>query len=63
MGNIGEVIIERDGKKYGAIYSVRAGMLEVRTHTESRSLELRDRDPEALARSTLTEIINAQPSR
>jgi hypothetical protein len=35
-------------------------MLTVKTHTESRTLELRDRDPAALARDVLGDIVNTQ---
>jgi hypothetical protein len=63
MSNKGEVTIERDGKQYGATYSLSNGMLQVKTHTESRSLELEGREADDLARSVLSEIVNAQPKR
>jgi hypothetical protein len=62
MPNIGEVTIERDGKQYGATFTISDGMLHLKTHTETRSLEIGNKEPEALARSTLLEIVNAQPA-
>jgi hypothetical protein len=59
----GEVIIERDGKQYGATYTLSNGMLHVKTHTETRSLDLGDEDPATLARRALTEIVDAQPRK
>jgi hypothetical protein len=56
----GEVIVERGNKQYGATYTVRSGMLHLKTHTETRSIELGDNDPDAVARATLTEIVDAQ---
>lgn len=56
----GEVTIERDGKQYGATYSISSGMLRIKTHTETRSLELGDQEPENLARKVLAEIVRAQ---
>ena len=61
MTNKGEVTIERAGKQYGATYTVERGMLQIKTHTETRSLELEGRDPETLVRRVLSEIVNAQP--
>ena len=63
MTNSGEVIIERDGKQYGATYSVRDGMLHLKTHTETRSVEIGNQNPETLARGVLTEIVSAQGSK
>jgi len=63
MKNSGEVTIDRDGKQFGATYQVADGMLQIKTHTETRSVELDGQDPETLVRSVLTEIVNAQPSR
>jgi hypothetical protein len=60
MSSTGEVTIERGGKQYGSTYAVSNGMLHVKTHTETRSLELGDQDPGTLARDALIEIINAQ---
>jgi hypothetical protein len=59
----GEVTIERGGKQYGATYAVTDGMLHVKTHTETRSIELGKEEPEALTRRVLTEIVDAQPNR
>jgi hypothetical protein len=56
----GEVTVERGGKMYGATYTVEHGMVQVRTHTETRSVELRGDDvPEAVARRVLDEILDA----
>jgi hypothetical protein len=56
----GEVTVERGGKTYGATYTVEHGMVQVRTHTETRSVELGRGDvPEAVARRVLDEIIDA----
>ncbi len=60
MAGSSEVTIERDGKQFGATYCLHKGMLEVKTHTETRSIEIGDRDPAALARQMLTEIVEAQ---
>jgi hypothetical protein len=60
MATTGEVTLESGGKQYGATFSVNNGMLEVKTHTEVRSLELGNRTPEALARQVLDEIVRAQ---
>jgi hypothetical protein len=62
MTTSGEVTIERGGKQYGATYTLANGMLQVKTHTESRSIELGNQEPEAVARRVLTEIVNAQPN-
>jgi hypothetical protein len=62
MTNTREVTIKSDGKQYGATYFVANGMLHINTHTESRSVEIGQQEPEALARSVLTEIVNAQPN-
>jgi len=62
MSNSGEVTLERDGKQYGATYTVTNGMLQIKTHTETRSVELGGQEPETLVRRVLTEIVNAQPS-
>lgn len=63
MTNTGEVTIENGGKQYGATYTIENGMLQIRTHTESRSVELGKQEPDVLARRVLTEIVNAQPNR
>jgi hypothetical protein len=60
--NSAEIIIRRDGIDYGAEYSVSGGMLHLKTHTETRSIELGDQEPEELARHTLTEIVDGQSS-
>ena len=60
MADTGEVTVERNGRQYGATYSVSNGMLHLKTHTETRSIELIDHNPETLARDTLTEIVNSQ---
>lgn len=59
----GEVTIESGGKQYGATFTVTKGMLHVKTHTETRSIELGKQEPEVLARRVLTEIVDAQPDR
>lgn len=60
MGADGEVTLERDGRQYGATFAVSSmGMLTVKTHTETRMLELRDRDTETLAREVLGDIVDA----
>ena len=60
MTNTGEVTVEREGRRYGATYRVQDGMLHVNTHTESRSVELSNQNPEQLAREVLNEVVNAQ---
>ena len=55
----GEVTIERGGKTYGATYVVEHGMVTVKTHTETRSIELGSEWPEQGARRTLNEIIDS----
>ena len=55
----GEVTVERGGKTYGATYTVEHGMVQVRTHTETRSVALGSEVPEAVARRVLDEIIEA----
>jgi hypothetical protein len=62
MSQQGEVTLIKSGRQYGAKYIVDHGKLYVRTHTESRSLELCDRDPADLARAILEEIVGAQPN-
>jgi hypothetical protein len=61
MTQSGEVTLERGGKRYGATYTVRDGIVHVKTHTEVRSLELGNEDPNILARRALQEIVDAQP--
>jgi hypothetical protein len=63
MANSGEVTIERGDRHYGATYTVTNNMLQIKTHTETRSVELDGQDPEALVRRVLFEIVDAQPSR
>lgn len=60
MANTGEVTVERDGRRYGATYNVRDGMLHVKTHTEVRSVELGHQNPDEVARNVLNEVVNAQ---
>ena len=57
-----EVTIQHNGKQFGATFSIRNGMLDLKTHTESRSVELGDEDPATLAQRVLTEIVEAQPN-
>jgi hypothetical protein len=56
----GEVVIKRGERQYGATYTVSGGMLHLKTHTETRALELADGDPDELARAALTEIVDGQ---
>lgn len=58
-----EVTIQQDGQQYGATFSIRNGMLDVKTHTETRSVELKGEDPASLARRVLAEIVSEQPNR
>jgi len=59
MKPTGEVTVERDGKTYGATYEVKGSMVIVKTHTETRSVQLDGSPPEVLARRVLNEIIDA----
>jgi hypothetical protein len=59
MKSSGEVTIKRGGKTYGATYVVEHGMVTVKTHTETRSIELGSDLPEEVARRTLNEIIDS----
>jgi hypothetical protein len=59
MKDSGEVTLEHEGKLYGATYSVSNGMLLVKTHTETRSMEVDGQDAEQLARQTLKDIVSA----
>jgi hypothetical protein len=59
MKATGEVTVERDGKVYGATYEVKDSMVIVKTHTETRSVQLGQSAPEVLARQVLNEIIDA----
>ena len=63
MANNGEVTVERDGKTYAATYTVERGMVNVKTHTETRSVDLGNSTPEAIARNVLNEIVDAQRSK
>ena len=63
MANDSEVTVERDGRTYAATYAVEHGMVCVKTHTETRSVELGNSTPEAIARSVLNEIIDSQASK
>ena len=60
MSNSGEVTLERDGKTYAATYTVEHGMVNLKTHTETRSVQLGNDTPEAVARAALREIVEAQ---
>ena len=59
----GEVTYENHGRQYGATYAVSNGMLQVKTHTETRSVELKGQDPKAVAQRVLAEIVKAQPDK
>ena len=61
MADSGDVTLEQGGKRYGATYTVQNGILHLKTHTEVRSLELGNDDPQQLARRALQEIVDAQP--
>jgi hypothetical protein len=52
----GKVTVEREGRTYAATITVEQGMVHIQTHTETRSVELADSTPEAVARSVLNEI-------
>ena len=58
MKSSGEVTIKRGGKIYGATY-VEHGMVTVKTHTETRSIELGSDTPEEVARRALNEFVDA----
>jgi hypothetical protein len=60
MAKSSEVTVKREGKTYAATYTVERGMVHIKTHTETRSVELGDGKPEEIARSVLNEIIDAQ---
>jgi hypothetical protein len=53
------VTVKRGGKTYAATYTVEHGMVHVKTHTETRSVEIGDGDPDQIARDVLNEIVNA----
>jgi hypothetical protein len=55
-----EITVERNGRQYGATYTVSDGMLHLKTHTETRSVEVGEQDPETLARGALIEIVDSQ---
>ena len=59
MKSSGEVTIKRGGKTYGATYVLEHDMVIVRTHTETRSIELGSNTPEEVARRALNEIVDA----
>lgn len=59
MERSGEVTIQRDGRTYGATFEVQGAMVVVKTHTETRSVQLGGSAPEVLARQVLDEIIDA----
>jgi len=59
MKPAGEVFIDKEGKTYHATFEVEHGMLTVRTHTETRTAQLGNSAPDALATQLLSEIVNA----
>jgi hypothetical protein len=59
MSTSGKVTVERDGRTYGATYTVEGDMVHVKTHTESRSVALSGERPEVIARRELKEIVEA----
>ena len=59
MIDSGRVIVEREGRTYSATYKVEHGMVHIQTHTETRAVALGDNMPEAIARTVLNEIIDA----
>jgi hypothetical protein len=59
----GEVTLSRSGKTYAARYSVEDDRVKVKTHTETRSIELGNQDPAEIARGVLEEIVDAQPRK
>ena len=59
MSDSGRVIVKREGRTYSATYKLENGMVHVQTHTETRAVELGDNTPEAIARTVLNEIIDA----
>ena len=63
MSTSGKVTVERDGKTYGATYSVEGDMVHVKTHTETRSVALGGKRPEEVARQQLEEIVEASRRR
>jgi hypothetical protein len=63
MSTSGKVTVERDGKTYGATYTVEGDMVQVKTHTETRSVALGGKRPEEVARQQLEEIVEASRRR
>ena len=59
MKTSGEVTVKRAGRTYAATYTVEHGMVHIKTHTETRAAELKGNTPEAVTRSILNEIIDA----
>jgi hypothetical protein len=59
MSKSGKVTVERDGRTYAATYTVEGDMVQVKTHTETRSVALGGRKPEDVARRELEEIVEA----
>jgi len=59
MATTGTVTVKHGGKTYAATYTLEHGMVHVRTHTETRSVELADNSAERIARDVLVEIVNA----
>ncbi len=59
MKTSGEVTVERGGKTFGATYEVKGSMVIVKTHTETRSLQLDARPVDEIARAALNEIVDA----
>ena len=63
MATTGTVTWKHKGKTYAATYTLEHGMVHVKTHTETRSVELGDSEPEQVARDALKEIVNASRSQ
>jgi hypothetical protein len=55
----GSVTVNQGGRTYAATYTLEHGMVHVKTHTETRSVELGGGTPEQVARDVLSEIVNA----
>jgi len=63
MSDSGRVILKREGRTYSASYNVEHGMVHIQTHTETRDVELGANTAEAIARTVLNEIIDADTQR
>jgi hypothetical protein len=59
MPTSGKVTVERDGRTYGATFTVEGDMVHVKTHTETRSVALGGKQAEDVARHELEEIVAA----